>query len=524
MLATARLKFRKEGSTMRNPKKVIIFDTTLRDGEQSPGCSMNVLEKVELSRQLARLKVDIIEAGFPITSQGDFEAVQRISEEVDGPIICALARTMEKDIIRAGQALKPTHNGRIHTFIGTSKIHVEKKLRMTPEEVIKNTVNAIQLAKTFTDDVEFSCEDAGRTDLGYIVEVLAAAIEAGATTLNIPDTVGYCVPNQFGECIAYVKAKTPGIEKCIISVHCHNDLGMAVANALSGILNGARQVECTINGIGERAGNASLEEIVMNLLIRKDYYGVETNINTQEIYRTSRMLSRITGVKVQPNKAIVGDNAFSHEAGIHQAGVLRDRETYEIIIPEDVGWVGESMVMGKHSGRNSLAVKLKSLGFNLSEEDIDKTYKIFKDLCDRKKEIFEEDILTIVEHGVLQAEPKYKLLDLQVVASMNKLPRVAVELGHNKESCMASASGNGQVDAVYRALEIATGLTVKLVDYSIDGVTGGNDAQGRVSVRLKIKDNDFRGIGVATDIIIASALAWINAVNRYFLNSENFSV
>ncbi len=336
---------------MIDKNRVIIFDTTLRDGEQSPGFSMNLKEKLDMAHQLARLGVDVIEAGFPITSQGDFEAVGKIAAEVRGPVICGLARAVEKDIIRAGEALVAAPRKRIHTFIATSKVHVEKKLRMTPEQVIQNAYNAVKLARTFTEDVEFSCEDAGRTDWGYMVQVLTAAIEAGATTLNIPDTVGYTVPEQFGGCIAYAIKNTPGIDTCVVSVHCHNDLGFATANSLAGVKNGARQIECTINGIGERAGNTSLEEAVMMLRVRKDYFGVETGIKTEEIYRTSRLLSRITGIKVQPNKAVVGGNAFAHESGIHQDGMIKERTTYEIMRPEDVGWTGESMVMGKHSGR-----------------------------------------------------------------------------------------------------------------------------------------------------------------------------
>ena len=503
-----------------NPNRVIVFDTTLRDGEQSPGASMNIREKIEVAHQLARLGVDVIEAGFPITSPGDFEAVNKIAQEITGPTICGLARAVEKDVARAGEALAPAKNRRIHTFIATSAIHVEKKLRMTRDEVIQNAAAAIRLARTFTDDVEFSCEDAGRTDWDYIVEVLTAAIEAGATTLNIPDTVGYCVPEQFGRCIEYVRSKTPGIEKCIISVHCHNDLGLAVANSLAGVRNGARQVECTINGIGERAGNASLEEIVMMLRVRKDYWGLETGIKTEEIYRTSRMITRITGMRVQPNKAIVGANAFAHEAGIHQAGMMRDRETYEIMVPEHVGWIGESMVMGKHSGRNALAQRLEALGFaDLGKEDLDRAYDRFKQLCDVKKEVFDEDLLAIVEHEILQATPEFKLLDMQVQASMNGAPRVTVKVatagGETREA--RCNEGDGQVDALYRALDSLTDFDVQLLDYSIDSVTSGKDAQGRVKVRMMINGREARGIGIATDVIVASAQAYLSAINRYLI-------
>ena len=503
--------------------RVVIFDTTLRDGEQSPGASMNIKEKIEVGHQLARLGVDIIEAGFPVSSPGDWESVHRIAEEVHGPTICGLARTLELDVTRAGLAIAPAARRRIHTFIGTSAVHMEKKLRMTREEVIKNAYNAVTLARTFTDDVEFSCEDAGRTDWDYIVDVLTAVIEAGATTLNIPDTVGYCVPEQFGKCIAYLRERTPGIENCIVSVHCHNDLGMAVANSLAGVKSGARQVECTINGIGERAGNASLEEIVMMLRVRKDYWGLETGIKTEEIYRTSRMITRITGMRVQPNKAVVGANAFAHESGIHQAGMLRDRTTYEIMAPEHVGWIGESMVMGKHSGRNALAKRLEALGFaDLAKEDLARAYDRFKQLCDRKKEIFDEDLLAIVEDDVLQATQKYKLVDLQVTAAMNQSPSVTVKVecdgGDVRES--ACAEGDGQVDALYRALDLLTDYDVKLVEYSIDAVTAGKDAQGRVKVMMKVNGKEVRGIGVATDVVVASALAYLSALNRYLILRE----
>ncbi len=507
---------------MIDKNRVIIFDTTLRDGEQAPGFSMNLKEKLELAQQLARLGVDVIEAGFPITSQGDFEAVQRVAQEVHGPTICGLARAVEKDIVRAGEALAPAARRRIHTFIATSKVHVEKKLKMTRAEVIRNAHEAVKLARTFTDDVEFSCEDAGRTDWDYIVEVLSAAIEAGATTLNIPDTVGYTVPEQFGGCIAHVLKHTPGIENCVISVHCHNDLGHAVANSLAGVRAGARQVECTINGIGERAGNTSLEEVVMMLRTRKDYYGLETGIKTEEIYRTSRLLSRITGVRVQPNKAIVGANAFAHEAGIHQDGMIKERTTYEIMRPEDVGWTGESMVMGKHSGRAALASRLETLGFTLGKEDLTRAWDRFKDLCDKKKEIFDEDLIAIVEAEVLQARLSWQLEDLEVHAGMNRVPMARVRvLGADGESHEATCrEGDGQVDALYRALEMVTGRPARLVEYAIESVTGGKDALGRVKVVLSIEGREARGIGVSTDVIVASAQAWLSALNRHQLQSE----
>ena len=505
---------------MKDKNRVIVFDTTLRDGEQSPGCSMNIKEKIEIAHQLARLGVDVIEAGFPITSQGDFESVRRVAEEIQGPVICGLARTVEKDVVRAGEALEPAVRKRIHTFIATSKVHVEKKLRMSHAKVIQTAHDAIRLARTFTDDVEFSCEDAGRTDWDYMVEVLTAAIEGGATTLNIPDTVGYTVPEQFGDCIRYIREKTPGIENCIVSVHCHNDLGFAVANSLAGVHNGARQVECTINGIGERAGNASLEEIVMMLHVRRDYFGVETGIKTKEIYRASRMLSRITGVRVQPNKAIVGANAFAHEAGIHQDGMIKDRQTYEIMTPETVGWTGESMVMGKHSGRNALKQRLAALGFtDLTPEDLEHVYDRFKKLCDLKKEVFDEDLLAVIEDEVLHAEtPTYRLIDMDVKASHLAPPEVRVKVACGDEEREAAChEGDGQVDALYRALDELTDFEIKLLDYGIESVTGGKDALGRVKLRMSIDGHEVKGIGVATDVIVASVQAYLNALNRFIL-------
>ena len=507
---------------MTDRNRVIIFDTTLRDGEQSPGFSMNLKEKIEMAHQLARLGVDVLEAGFPITSDGDFDAVHAIATEVSGPTICALARAVEKDILRAGEALAPAARKRIHTFIATSKVHVEKKLRMTREQVIENAFNAVKLARSFTDDVEFSCEDAGRTDWDYIVAVLTAAIEAGATTLNIPNTVGYTVPEQFGGCIRHIIAQTPGIEKCVISVHCHNDLGHAVANSLAGVKAGARQVECTINGIGERAGNTSLEEVVMMLKVRKDYYGVETGINTKEIYRTSRLLSRITGIRVQPNKAVVGANAFAHEAGIHQDGIIKERTTYEIMHPEDVGWTGDTMVMGKHSGRAALAKRLEALGFKLGKEEVDRAYDRFKQLCDKKKDIFDEDLIAIVEDEVLRAKPAWELVDLEVQAAMNTSPRVRVQVRASDGAVHEAEcrEGDGQVDALYRALESIVEHKVRLLEYAIESVTSGKDALGRVKVVLNIDGREARGIGINTDVIVASAQAWLGAINRHLLTRE----
>jgi 2-isopropylmalate synthase len=500
--------------------RVIVFDTTLRDGEQAPGFSMHLAEKLEMAAQLARLGVDVIEAGFPITSPGDFEAVSEIAKQVHGPVICGLARTIEKDVVAAGKALEPAARKRIHTFIATSKVHVEKKLRMSREEVVKNAYDAVKLARTFTDDVEFSCEDAGRTDWDYIVEVLTAAIEAGATTLNIPDTVGYCVPEQFGDCIKHVLAKTPGIGNCIVSVHCHNDLGLATANSLAGLRAGARQVECAINGIGERAGNTALEEVVMMLATRKDYWGLVTGVNTRELYRASRMLQRVTGVKTQPNKAVVGANAFAHEAGIHQHGMMKDRTTYEVMLPEDVGWTGESMVMGKHSGRAALVKKLEALGVaGLSDAQVDHAYDRFKALCDLKKDVYEEDLLAIVEEEAMEIGATWKLHSVEVHMLSGSRPRVRVQASHGEEPPREAYSehGDGVVDALYRALDSLTEHEAKLLDYRIESVGQGKDAQGRVTVKLKVDEREARGVGVDTDVIVASARAYLNAINRVLL-------
>ncbi|MCX7014117.1 MAG: 2-isopropylmalate synthase [Candidatus Sumerlaeota bacterium] len=501
--------------------RVIIFDTTLRDGEQSPGCSMNQDEKLKVARQLARLGVDVIEAGFPISSPGDFESVKRVATEIEGPVICGLARALEKDIRRAGEALAPAKRRRIHTFIATSDVHVEKKLRMSREQVIQAAVRSVQLAKTFTDDVEFSPEDAGRTGIDYMIEICLAAVEAGATTLNIPDTVGYCSAQQYGERIAQLAAALPKDKAIIISTHCHNDLGMAVANSLAGVVNGARQVECTINGIGERAGNCSLEEVVMNLKVRHDYYRVGTSINTREIYRTSRLVSQITGSVVQPNKAIVGANAFAHEAGIHQDGILKERTTYEIMRPDDVGWVGEHLVMGKHSGRHAFATRLAALGFdNLSDEQLNRAFDQFKVLCDRKKEVYDDDLYAIVEVELTQAPSAFTLEFLEAETGTDRTPHCRVRVKKDSEERAAEATGDGPVDAAYKAIERAVGIETRLVDYHIEAVTGGQDALGRVNVTIAAGDKTAKGTGASTDVVIASALAFLNAANRLRLLQE----
>jgi 2-isopropylmalate synthase len=506
--------------------KVVIFDTTLRDGEQSPGATMNIKEKLEVAQQLARLGVDVMEAGFPISSQGDFDAVNLIAREVgayeDGPVICGLARANKLDVTRCGEAIAPAKRRRVHTFIATSDIHIEKKLRMTKEAVIESAYEAVKLARTFTDDVEFSCEDASRTDPEYMVKVLTAAVEAGATTLNIPDTVGYAVPEQYGALIKYLREHVKGSEKCIFSVHCHNDLGMAVANSLAGVINGARQVECTINGIGERAGNTSMEEIVMAIRTRRDFFHLDTNIRTQEIYKSSRLISRITGMRVQPNKAIVGANAFAHEAGIHQDGMIKDRATYEIMLPEDVGWIGESMVMGKHSGRAAFKQRLFALGFtSLNPEELNRAFRRFKDLCDLKKEVYDEDIYAIVEDEISKETDTYQLEHMRVETSTNGTPKADITIKRGEESSSVTIDeGDGPIDALFKGLERLIPLRMRLLEYGLDAITAGKDAQGRVQVRLEIEGREVRGHGVHTDITVASVNAYLNAVNRYLITRD----
>lgn len=503
-------------------RRVIIFDTTLRDGEQSPGASMNIREKLEVANQLKKLRVDVIEAGFPASSPGDFEAVKRVAEEMQssgGPVVAGLARALEGDIKRCAEAVGK--KGRIHTFIATSPIHMEKKLKRTPEQILKIAQDMVQYAKTFTKDVEFSCEDAGRTEWAFLAEMVEAAIKAGATTINIPDTVGYCSPWQFGECISFLYKKVPNIKDAVISVHCHNDLGMSVANSLAAVINGAGQVECTINGLGERAGNASLEEIVMNLATRKDFYQVETNINTKEIYKTSKLVSQITGIKVQRNKAIVGANAFAHEAGIHQDGVLKERTTYEIMRSEDVGWTGESMVMGKHSGKHAFKKRIEELGFsNLSENDLVKAFERFKVLCDQKKVVFDEDLIAIMQDEIFKDEKTYELDYFGCSSGTQTVPTATIRLIKGDKKFLDSGTGDGPIDAAYKAVERITGLETKLLEYHLDAVTSGKDAIGRVNVLVQHGDCVVRGHGSDTDVILASVKAFISAINSIEISKK----
>ncbi|MBI4652140.1 2-isopropylmalate synthase [Candidatus Desantisbacteria bacterium] len=497
-------------------EKVIFFDTTLRDGEQSPGASLNIEEKLKIARQLAKLKVDIIEAGFPIASPGDFEAVKLISKEIKGPVICGLARTTQKDIDRAHEALREAEKPRIHTFIATSDIHLKHKLKMSRNEVIKTAYEAVKYAKKYVSDIEFSAEDAGRSDPVFLHEVIKTAISAGATTINIPDTVGYITPDEFGNIIRNIKEKVPGINDIILSVHCHNDLGLAVANSIAAVQNGARQIECTINGLGERAGNASLEEIVMILETRKNYFALDTGIKVDEIYRTSRLVSNLTGIIVQPNKAIVGANAFAHEAGIHQDGILKERSTYEIMSAETIGLDRNRLVLGKHSGRHALKSRLNELGYELAENELEKFYNNFKELADKKKEIFDDDLLSILNiiEGVKTIPEAYKLVSMKVSCGTNEKPKALVTLDVQGKNLSFEGSGDGPVDAVYHAIAEVTGTKSVLQAYIVKAITGGTDAQGDVTVEVEENNHTVFGRGVDTDIILASAKAYINALNK----------
>jgi len=498
--------------------RIIIFDTSLRDGEQAPGFSMNTQEKLEMARQLARLNVDVIEAGFPISSDEDFEAVREVARQVGtlegAPIICGLSRVGLGDIDRAWEAVKYARRSRIHTFVATSDIHLKYKLRKSRAEVLKAAVEAVKHARAYCEDVEFSPEDASRTDFDYMCEVLEAVIDAGARTINIPDTVGYAIPEEWFNRIMKIREHVKNSSKAVLSVHCHNDLGQAVANSLAAIRAGARQIECTINGIGERAGNASLEEIVMALKTRKDFFEIDTQVRTEEIFKSSRLLSSITGVHVQPNKAIVGENAFAHEAGIHQDGVLKEKLTYEIMKPEDIGRAANKLVMGKHSGRAALAARLRELGFELDEGELGKAFKRFKDLADKKKEIFDDDLISIVKDEIAQVPETYTLDYLHMISGTGIIPSATVRLKKDTEVFQDSGVGDGPVDAVLNAIDAITGLKGKLQDYQLRAVTSGKDAIGEVSVKVDFDGTVVPGKGSSTDVIEASARAYVNALNR----------
>jgi 2-isopropylmalate synthase len=500
---------------MMNANRVRIFDTTLRDGEQSPGCSMTPSEKLKMAKALAELGVDIIEAGFPAASPGDWESVASIAKEVSGPIICGLARCHKDDIEKAYSAIQVAPKHRIHVFLATSAIHRQHKLNMAKEEIIKTAVEGVRFARSLTADVEFSPEDASRTELEFLAEVVTAVIDAGASTVNIPDTVGYTTPQEFTEVFTYLKKHVPNIDQAVLSVHCHDDLGMAVANSLSACAAGARQIECTINGIGERAGNASLEEVVMALKTRESFYGLTTGIHTQKLFPTSRLLATITGQAVPRNKAIVGENAFAHESGIHQHGMLKHHSTYEIMRPADVGLSRTNLVLGKHSGRHAFRDRVKDLGYDLSEAELNLAFQQFKVLADKKKELLDGDIEAIVLHGGAMAQGPWTLTRLQSETQYGQLAKARVELTHvDGRRLSHEASGDGPIYAVFKAIEEITQAQVTLETYGVHGVTGGEDAQGEAVVSVSCQGRLFRGSRLATNIIESSALAFLDVINQ----------
>ena len=496
--------------------QLIIFDTTMRDGEQSPGASMTKDEKIRIAKALEKMRVDVIEAGFPIASPGDFESVKAVAGLITDSTVCALARALDKDIDCAAEALKPAKSARIHTFLATSPIHMREKLRMRPEQVVDYAVAAVKRARNYTDNVEFSPEDAARSELDFLCRVLEQAIAAGATTINIPDTVGYSLPSLYGALIRDLREKIPNSDKAVFSVHCQNDLGLAVGNSLAGVLNGARQVECTINGLGERAGNAALEEVVMTLRTRRDVFPCDTRLDTTQILNCSRLVATITGFPVQPNKAIVGANAFAHESGIHQDGVLKSRETYEIMRAEDVGWRANRMVLGKHSGRNAFKTRLEALGITFAgEAELNAAFARFKDLADKKHEIYDDDLQALVSESIqASADQRIKLISLKAVSETGKTPVAEITLAINGEQRQARAEGSGPVDAAFKAIETLVGSGCRLRLYSVNNITAGADSQGEVSVRIEKAGRIVNGSGADTDIVIASARAYISALNR----------
>ncbi|MGE5413917.1 MAG: 2-isopropylmalate synthase [Syntrophomonadaceae bacterium] len=502
------------------PDRVIIFDTTLRDGEQSPGASMNLGQKLQVAKALRDLGVDVIEAGFAAASPGDLEAIRAVGREVEGPIVASLSRCNKGDIEASWQALKDAPRRRCHVFLATSPIHRDFKLKLAKEEIIKRAVDGVRLAREKFDDVEFSAEDSARTELEFLAETVERVIEAGAGTVNIPDTVGYALPATYAETIRYLKKHVRGIDKVVVSVHCHNDLGLAVANSLAGVMAGARQVECTINGIGERAGNASLEEIVMAFRTRQDILAVRTGVHTERLYPTSRLVSQVTGLHVQRNKAIVGQNAFAHEAGIHQHGMLTHRETYEIMRPEEVGFAKSQLVLGKHSGRHALKERLVALGYQLDDKAVDAVFQEFKILADKKKDIYDADIEALVVHGQIlgQGGRAWELEALSTTSGTGTLPVASIALKNAAgEKLREVATGDGPVDAVYRAIEKITGIAVKLRDYQIVSVSTGEDAQGEVSIEVEHATGVYRGRALSTDIVEGSARAFLDVVNRIAL-------
>jgi 2-isopropylmalate synthase len=495
-------------------EKIVIFDTTLRDGEQSPGAAMNITEKVRIAKQLEKLGIDVIEAGFPISSSGDFDAVKTIAEVITHSEVAALARANPQDIDRAWEAIKEAKHPRLHTFISTSDIHLKHQLQKTQEEVIQIAAQSVARAKNYTPNVEFSAMDATRSEVKFLAAVVEAAIQAGATTINIPDTVGYAIPSEFGNLIKALRQTVEGIEKITLSVHCHNDLGLAVANSLAAVQNGARQVECTINGIGERAGNTSPEEVVMAIHTRKDLLPFYTQVVSKHIFATSRLVSQITGMAVQPNKAVVGSNAFAHESGIHQDGVLKKKQTYEIMTPESVGIPKSSLVLGKLSGRHAFKERLKDLGFHLSEEDFELAFTRFKELADKKREIYDEDIESIVAEEIIRMPDRFKLVYINVVAGNMTVPTATVKMEVDGEIIQEADFGDGPVDATFKTVKKITHTRSKLLQFAINAITGGTEAQGEVTVRVEENGKTAIGQGADTDVIVASAKAYINALNK----------
>jgi 2-isopropylmalate synthase len=504
----------------KQPDRIAIFDTTLRDGEQSPGASMTLEEKLRIAEVLDELGVDYIEAGFPIASNGDFEAVRAVAQSLQNAIVCGLARAHDSDIDRAAEALQAARRKRIHTFISTSPLHMQYKLKMEPEDVHAAVISSVTRARNYTDDVEWSPEDGSRTEHDFLCRCVESAIDAGATTINIPDTVGYAVPEEFGALITMLMNRVPNIDKAVISVHCHNDLGLAVANSLAAVSAGARQIECTINGLGERAGNAALEEVIMGLKTRKDLLPFETGVDTTQIMRASRLVSAVTGFVVQPNKAIVGANAFAHESGIHQHGMLQHAQTYEIMRPEDVGLTKSKLVMGKHSGRHAFREKLKDFGIDIADEALDDAFRRFKDLADKKKEIFDEDILALVDDTVTRSNDRIQVVSLKIACGTEGPQTAELALSVDGDTRTTTATGDGPVDATFRAIRELFPHEVQLQLYQVHGVTGGTDAQAEVTVRLEEQGRTVNGLGADTDTMVASARAYVNALNKLLTKRE----
>lgn len=508
-------------STQREPNHVVIFDTTLRDGEQSPGASMNLDEKLRIAQLLEEMGVDIIEAGFPIASEGDFKAVNGIAKVVTRSVVCGLARATRPDIERAAEAIKPARRGRIHTFISTSPLHMKHKLQMEPEQVYQAVIDSVKYARRFTDDVEWSCEDGSRTEHDFMCRCVEAAIASGATTINIPDTVGYAMPDEFGALIAMLFNRVPNIDKAIISVHCHNDLGLAVANSLAAVKAGARQVECTINGLGERAGNAAMEEIVMALKTRQNTMPYSTSVVTEHITKASRLVSTITGFVVQPNKAIVGANAFAHESGIHQDGMLKNAQTYEIMTPASVGLSKSNLVLGKHSGRHAFREKLKELGYDLGDNAIQSAFKRFKDLADVKKEIFDDDLMALVDDEVVRTNDRLRLTSMEILCgTVHRPPKASLEMEIDGQIHACSATGDGPVDAAFNCVKQLFPHRARLQLYQVQAVTHGTDAQAEVTVRLAEEGKSVNGQGADTDTMVASVKAYLNALNKLLVKRE----